>query len=449
VPFYADLHVHSKHARATSRDADLEHLALGAAKKGVQVIGTGDFTHPAWFAEIREKLVPAEPGLFRLRPALERWCATQFAAFAAHPTRFLLEVETSTVYRQGDRTRKVHHLHYVPDFAVAERFIARLSRFGNLAADGRPTLGLDSRSLLEITLAAGEGAYLIPAHIWTPWFSALGSRSGFDSIEECYGDLAPQVFAVETGLSSDPTMNRRVSRLDRFTLVSNSDAHSPGKIGREACRFDCAPDYWRMREALRTGRVFAGTVEFFPEEGKYHLDGHRACGVRMTPEESNQHRGVCPVCGRNLTIGVLHRLESLADRPAFSAAASAAPFRSLVPLAEVLAELHGVGPASRRVKEHHERLLCDLGPELFILEQVSLEAVGAADTPGLAEALRRLRAGEVVREAGFDGQYGVIRLFRDGELKPKKRAAIRVLAAAPKTTKSRRRRSKCVGVTAG
>jgi DNA helicase-2/ATP-dependent DNA helicase PcrA len=436
VRFYADLHLHSKHARAASRDADLEHLALGAARKGVQVIGTGDFTHPAWWAEIREKLRPAEPGLFRLQPALEHWCAGRFPAFGAQPTRFLLEVETSTVYRQGDRTRKVHHLHYVPDLAAAERFTARLARFGRLAADGRPTLGLDSRSLLEITLAAGEGAFLIPAHIWTPWFSALGSRSGFDSIEECYGDLAPRVFAVETGLSSDPAMNRRVSRLDRFTLVSNSDAHSPGKIGREACVFDCPVDYWAMREALRTGRGFAGTVEFFPEEGKYHLDGHRACGVRFTPAETKERCGVCPVCGGKLTIGVRHRLEALADRPAAAAAGRTAPFRCLVPLADVLAELHGVGPASRRVREQCDRLLGELGPELFVLEQAPLDAVGAVGSPELAEALRRLRAGDVMREAGFDGQYGVIRLFRDGELRRRRAPRRQACAAAARASSS-------------
>ena len=233
MPFYADLHVHSKYARATSGDSDLEHMALWAAKKGVTVLGTGDFTHPAWFKEIQEKLVPAEPGLFRLKADLERWCAEQFPAFAQHATRFLLEVEISTIYKKGDRTRKVHHLHYVPDFPTAERFIARLSGIGNLNADGRPILGLDSRDLLEITLEAGDGAYLVPAHIWTPWFAVLGSKSGFDSIEQCYGDLTPHIFALETGLSSDPPMNWRLSQLDRFQLVSNSDAHSPGKIGRE------------------------------------------------------------------------------------------------------------------------------------------------------------------------------------------------------------------------
>ncbi len=413
MPFYADLHVHSRFARATSRDLDLPHMALWAAKKGVAVLGTGDFTHPKWFAEIKEQLVPAEPGLFRLKPQFEQWCAEQFPAFAAQPTRFLLQVEISTIYKKGDKTRKIHHLHYMPDLASVERFNARLGRIGNLASDGRPILGLDSRSLLEITLEASDGAFLIPAHIWTPWFAVLGSKGGFDSIVECYGDLAPHIFALETGLSSDPPMNWRLSQLDRFTLVSNSDAHSPGKIGREACVFDCALDYWAMRNALMTGRGYGGTVEFFPEEGKYHLDGHRACGIRCEPDETKQHGGICPVCGKELTIGVLHRVGELADRPDGGTREKTAPFRSLVPLPELLAEIHRVGAGSRRATENYEKLLSAVGSELFILEQAPLDELRKADSALLAEGIRRMRAGEVTREAGYDGEYGVIRVFNE------------------------------------
>jgi len=415
MPFYADLHVHSKYARATSRDLDLEHMSLWAAKKGVTVLGTGDFTHPQWLSEIKEKLVPAEPGMFRLKPELERWCTEQFPAFAQQPTRFLLEVEISTIYKKGGKTRKVHHLHYMPGLECAERFIARLARIGNLNADGRPILGLDSRNLLEITLEAGEGAYLIPAHIWTPWFAVLGSKSGFDSIEECYGDLTEHLFALETGLSSDPPMNRRLSRLDRFTLVSNSDAHSPGKIGREACKFDCALDYWAIREALRTGQGYGGTVEFFPEEGKYHLDGHRACGVRLEPAETRNNGGRCPACGKELTFGVLHRVDELADRADGFHPQRTAPFRSLVPLPEVLAEIHRVGPASRKVADNYERVVTALGPELFILEQAPIEDILKAGFPVLAEGILRMREGRVFRRAGYDGEYGVIRVFADDE----------------------------------
>jgi len=391
-------------------------MALWAAKKGVTVLGTGDFTHPQWFAEIKEKLIAKEPGLFRLKPELERWCAEQFPPFSEQPTRFLLEVEISTIYKKGDKTRKVHHLHYMPDLASAERFIGRLARIGNLKADGRPILGLDSRDLLEITLEAGDGAYLIPAHIWTPWFAVLGSKSGFDSIEECYGDLTSQIFALETGLSSDPAMNWRLSQLDRYTLVSNSDAHSPGKIGREACMFDCALDYWAMKEALRTGLGYGGTVEFFPEEGKYHLDGHRACGVRLEPEETRKHGGVCPVCGKELTVGVMHRVAELADRADGARPERPMPFRSLVPLPEVLSEIHRVGAASRKVADSYESLISSLGSELFVLERAPLEEVRRAGSELLAEGIARMRAGRVIRQAGYDGEYGVIRVFSDDEL---------------------------------
>ena len=267
MSFYADLHVHSKYSRATSRDADLEHLALWARRKGITVVGTGDFTHPAWFEEIRSKLVPAEPGLFRLRPEIEREIERRLPASCHGPTRFLLEVEISTIYKKGDRTRKVHHLIYAANLETAGRFREKLATIGNIASDGRPILGLDSRHLLEITLASGPDAYLIPAHIWTPWFAALGSKSGFDSIDECYGDLASHIFAVETGLSSDPPMNWRVSQLDRFTLVSNSDAHSPPMLGREACAFSTDLDYFAMRRALETGRGTAAPSSSSPRRG--------------------------------------------------------------------------------------------------------------------------------------------------------------------------------------
>jgi uncharacterized protein (TIGR00375 family) len=418
--FYADLHVHSKYSRATSRDADLEHLALWARRKGLTVVGTGDFTHPAWFDEIRAKLVPAEPGLFRLRPDIEREVERQLPPSCHGITRFLLEVEISTIYKKGDRTRKVHHLLYAASLDTAARIRARLGAIGNLASDGRPILGLDSRHLLELTLESGPDAYLIPAHVWTPWFAALGSKSGFDSIEECYGDLAPQIFAVETGLSSDPPMNWRVSRLDRFTLLSNSDAHSPPMLGREACSFDTELDYFAIRRALETGTAaggYRGTVEFFPEEGKYHLDGHRACGVRLEPEETRRTEGICPACGKPLTVGVLHRVEELADRPEGVAPPRPIPFRSLVPLPEVLSELQGVGAKSRGVEQSASRLVARLGPEIDILERVPLEDVEKAGGGLLAEALSRLRAGRVRRDSGYDGEYGVIRLFEPDEIR--------------------------------
>jgi uncharacterized protein (TIGR00375 family) len=417
--FHADLHVHSKYSRATSRDLDLEHLAAWAARKGVGVVGTGDFTHPVWRAELKEKLVPAAPGLFRLRPEIEQAIAVEIPPACRTPVNFMLSVEISTIYKKGEKTRKVHHLIYAPDFATVDRISERLARIGNIASDGRPILGLDSRDLLEITLTSSPDAYFIPAHIWTPWFAALGSQSGFDSIKECYGDLADQIFAVETGLSSDPPMNWRLSMLDRYRLVSNSDAHSPGKIGREATTFDCAVDYFAIRKALETGEGYVGTVEFFPEEGKYHLDGHRKCGIKLSPSETRAHDGRCPVCGGPMTIGVLHRVEALADRSEEQAQPppTAGEVSNLVALPEVLGEIAASGPQSKTVERIYSRLLAALGSELSILQSVPLEDIARADSSLVAEAVARLRAGQVIRDAGYDGEYGVIRLFQDDELR--------------------------------
>jgi DNA helicase-2/ATP-dependent DNA helicase PcrA len=417
MAFYADLHIHSKYSRATSKQCDLEHLALWAKKKGIAVVGTGDFTHPAWRGELQDKLVPAEPGLYRLRPDLERALASDLSPACNGITRFMLSVEISTIYKKGDYTRKIHHLIFVPDFHAADRVIASLSRIGNLASDGRPILGLDSRHLLEIVLESGADSYLVPAHIWTPWFAALGSKSGFDSIDDCYADLAPHIFAVETGLSSDPPMNWRVSALDRFRLVSNSDAHSPEKLGREACVFDTHLDYFSIRRALQTGEGYRGTVEFFPEEGKYHLDGHRHCHVRFSPRQTRACDGRCPVCGKPLTVGVMHRVEVLADRDDAVSPATAGTVQSLVPLPEILAELHQVGAKSKRVNQAYEGTLSRLGPELPLLTQVPLEDIRKATSALLAEAIDRLRRQDVIREAGFDGEYGTIHLFHADELR--------------------------------
>src|SRR5262245_6315779 len=417
--FHADLHVHSKYSRATSRDLDLEHLAHWAARKGIGVVATGDFAHPVWRAELKQKLVPAEPGLFRLRDDIERAVNETLPAACRSLVRFMLEVEISTIYKKGDRTRKIHHLIYAPDFATADRFSESLARIGNIASDGRPILGLDSRNLLEITLASSPDAYLVPANIWTPWFAALGSQSGFDSIAECYGDLSDHIFAVETGLSSDPGMNWRVSFLDRYRLTSNSDAHSPGKLGREATTFDCEVDYFAIRRALETGQGYVGTVEFFPEEGKYHLDGHRKCDARLTPTETLAHGGSCPVCGERVTVGVLHRVETLADRSEADVVPppTAGAVSNLVPLPEVLSELAASGPSSRTVERNYDQALARLGSELSILQQVPTEDIARAGSSLLAEAIGRLRAGRVICESGYDGEYGVIRLFDAGELK--------------------------------
>jgi DNA helicase II / ATP-dependent DNA helicase PcrA len=326
-------------------------------------------------------------------------------------------VEISTIYKRAERTRKVHHLLYMPDLASAARCTAALARIGNLASDGRPILGLDSRDLLEITLESGDGAYLVPAHVWPPWFAVLGSKSGFDRVEDCYGDLAGHIFALETGLSADPEMCWRVSGLDRYRLVSNSDAHSPPALGREATVLDTDLDYWTIRRALETGQGFSGTVEFFPEEGKYHLDGHRKCGVRMEPAETRRHGGRCPVCGKPPTVGVLHRVEELADRPPGARPPGAAGFRNLIQLPELTGEVLGVGPRSKAVTAVVTGLVDRLGPELDILERIPTDDIAKAGPPLLAEAIARVRRGAVIREAGYDGEYGIIRVFTPDELR--------------------------------
>jgi uncharacterized protein (TIGR00375 family) len=422
MAFHADLHIHSKYSRATSRDLDLEHLAWWAARKGIAVVGTGDCVHPAWLAEIKDKLVPAGGGLFRLKPEIETEIWKSLPPPCRMPVLFMLSVEISTIYKKDDRTRKIHHLIYAPDFAAVDRLAASLGRIGNIASDGRPILGLDSRDLLEIALGSGPDSYLVPAHIWTPWFAALGSQSGFDSIAECYGDLAPHIFAVETGLSSDPAMNWRVSFLDRYRLTSNSDAHSPAKLGREATCFGCEPDYFAIRRALETGEGYLGTVEFFPEEGKYHLDGHRACGVRLEPAETIARGGLCPACGARVTVGVAHRVEMLADRGELEALPppTAGEVASLVPLPEILSEIVGSGVGSQAVTRVYDRAVAALGPELSLLGEVPVEDIARTDSL-LAEAVARLRSGAVIREAGYDGEYGVIRLFEEDELSRRSR----------------------------
>src|SRR5215218_2530609 len=415
--FYADLHIHSKYSRACSQELDVPGIARSALWHGLTVVGTGDFTHPQWFEELTSTLVRAEPGLFRLREDLERAVEARLPASCRGPARFMLTVEISTIYKKAERTRKVHHLLYMPDLASAGRCRAALARIGNVASDGRPILGLDSRDLLEITLEAGEGAYLVPAHCWTPWFAVLGSKSGFDRVEDCYGDLAGHIFAVETGLSADPAMCWRVSGLDRYRLVSNSDAHSPPALGREATVLDTDLDYWAIRRALETGDGFCGTVEFFPEEGKYHVDGHRKCGVRMEPAETRRRGGRCPVCGKPPTVGVLHRVEELADRPEGTRPPGAAGFRNLIQLPELVGEVLGVGPKSKAVTAVVDGLVDRLGPELDILERVPVTDVARSGPPLLGEAIDRVRRGAVIRDPGYDGEYGSIRAFAPEELR--------------------------------
>ncbi len=414
--YIADLHIHSPYSRATSKELNLEHLHRWGMLKGLTVIATGDVTHPARLQEIRSKLIEAEEGLFRLRPEWEQ-AAGDVPPSCRAPVRFILSGEISTIYKKNGRVRKVHSVIYLPTLEAAEALQRKLERIGNLAADGRPILGFDTRDLLELLLETHPQAVLVPAHIWTPWFSLFGSKSGFDRIEECFGDLTPHIFALETGLSSDPPMNWRLSQLDNYTLISNSDAHSPDKLGREANIFDAELSYPALFAALRDKQssAFGGTVEFFPEEGKYHADGHRKCGVCMMPEETKAHRGICPVCGSPLVLGVSYRVEELADRPYGFRPPTAKPFHSLIPLPEVLSQVFASGIASRRVEESRRRLLHELGPEMRILLELSLADIRAAAGDLTTEAIRRMREGRVRPQPGYDGEYGVIRIFDDDE----------------------------------
>ncbi len=414
--YIADLHVHSHYSRATSKDLNLESLYQWARIKGIHVVGTGDFTHPLWFKELREKLEPEGNGLFRLKnpPAA---AAMPGMKVQDSDVRFCLTTEISSIYKYGDKVRKNHNLVYAPDFETVARINAKLSTIGNLSSDGRPILGLPSRDLLEIVLKASDRAYLVPAHVWTPWFSTLGSKGGYDSVDECFRDLSPHIFAIETGLSSDPAMNWKWSALDRFTLISNSDAHSPQKLGREANVFDTERSYDGLFNALKTGDGFMGTYEFFPEEGKYHHDGHRNCGVSLEPEESARYNNICPQCGQPLTIGVLHRVEKLVDRKAPQQPEGAAGFKYIIPLPEILAEINGAGVASKAMTQAFQQSISAFGNEFNLLNEAPVEDIQKQSGPILAEAIRRMRNQEVKPVSGYDGLYGVIKIFNEGELK--------------------------------
>jgi DNA helicase-2/ATP-dependent DNA helicase PcrA len=408
----ADLHIHSRYSIATGKQSDLEHLDLWGRYKGLQVVGTGDCTHPVWLQEMAAKLEPVASGTYVLKPNLSLPLGLKGPAWQeVSPVRFVISGEVSAIYRKNGRVRKVHLLLLLPSLEAAEKLSQRLARLGNVASDGRPILGLDAKYLLELVLEIDPQSLVIPAHIWTPWFSVLGSKSGFDSLEECFEDGLDQIYALETGLSSDPAMNWRVAALDRFLLVSNSDAHSPQKLGREANLFTVPPTYPDLAQAIRSKNGFAGTLEFFPQEGKYHLDGHRHCGLRLNPEEAARLGGLCPKCGKPLTYGVLHRVQDLANRSAGEAPPGAKPYESLIALPEILAEVWQTNPGSKKLQARYFRLLENLGPELNLLRRVALEVLAREGNGLLAHALDKMRRGAVHIDGGYDGEYGEVRLF--------------------------------------
>lgn len=411
--YIADLHIHSRYSRATSKECDPQHLDLWARKKGIDIVGTGDFTHQAWRDELQEKLEPAEEGLYVLKDEFR--IRDGIAPDDRHP-RFVITGEISSIYKKNGKTRKIHNLILLPGLEAADGISAKLETIGNIHSDGRPILGLDSRDLLEILLDISPDAVLIPAHIWTPHFSLFGAFSGFDTIEECFEDLTPHIHALETGLSSDPPMNWRLSALDSFQLISNSDAHSPAKLGREANLMDIELSYPALADAIQTGQGLYGTIEFFPEEGKYHFDGHRKCDLVLTPAETQKYGGICPVCGKKITIGVQHRVEQLADRAEDYFRPDAKPFESLVPLPEVIAASTGMSAAGKKVNAQFEKMLSDLGPEFSILREVPLDDIRHSAGACVEEGIRRLRLGKVRRDPGYDGEYGKIHLIEKDEM---------------------------------
>lgn len=415
--YFADLHIHSYYSRATSGQLNLEHLSKWGQIKGLKVIATGDITHPTWLQEMRQKLVESEQGLYKLKDEYIRMQQSNVPRSCTSDVNFILSGEISTIYKKYGRVRKVHSVVFMPSLDAVEKFQTRLDRIGNIHSDGRPILGLDTRDLLEITLDIDAKAHFIPAHIWTPWFSLFGSKSGFDSLAECFVDLMPFIFALETGLSSDPPMNWRLSSLDPYSLVSNSDAHSPAKLAREANLFQTDLSYDAMFRALKNKQSdeFWGTIEFFPEEGKYHLDGHRKCNACTKPSETIANNGLCPVCGKPAVLGVSYRVAQLADRPEDYCAPDAKQFKSLIPLAEVLGEVLGVGSGAKRVEQLYFSLLNHLGSELDILLNISIADIRSVAGDVVAEAIKRMRDGKIYTIPGYDGQYGIIRVFDEGE----------------------------------
>lgn len=404
MEFIADFHIHSKYSRATSKDMDISHIAEWAKLKGISLMGTGDFTYHLWLEELKNNLEDLGNGLFKYQDVY-----------------FILTTEISSIYSKRGRTYRIHNIIFAPSFKTVDKINETLSRYGNLASDGRPILGLDAAELSRIIFDIDENCMIVPGHAWTPWFSVFGSMSGFDRIEDCFEDQTAKIFALETGLSSDPGMNWRLSALDRFTLISNSDSHSPSKIGREANVFDCELNYKTIREILKTKdkKRFLYTIEFFPEEGKYHYDGHRLCSIRFSPRQTAEHKGRCPKCGKPVTVGVMNRVEQLADRPQGYKPANAIPYKNLIPLDEIIAEAKGLAKTTQAVEREYHSGVAKFGTEFNILIKANKEDLIKNLSSRLAEGILRVREGKVHIQAGYDGEYGKISIFLK-EDKPEK-----------------------------
>ena len=399
MKFIADLHLHSKYSRATSREMEVETLSLWAKRKGIKLLGTGDFTHPLYLLDLKSKLRPLGSGLFA-RPE------------DPEGTHFMLTAEVSNMFTQGGKGRRVHTLIFAPSFEVVERINAQLGKLGKISSDGRPIFGFSAKDLVKMVLDVSPDCLLIPAHAWTPWFSIFGANSGFNSMEECFEEETKHIRAIETGLSSDPEMNWRLSALDEITLISNSDAHSPSKIGREANIFNCDLSYAAIAEAIRTKdpRKILFTIEFFPEEGKYHFDGHRNCKILFAPQETRKNKGLCPVCGKRLTVGVMNRVEELADRPEGVISPKAIPALHMVPLNEIIADALGVGTNASSVEKEYLRLIEKGGSEFDILLELAPEDLTSFTPPLILEGILRVRQGRLKITPGYDGVFGKIQI---------------------------------------
>src|SRR3989344_1542194 len=405
--YIADLHLHSKYSRACSKDLDPPHIDQWARIKGIDIIGSADFTHPYWLKELKENLVEERQGLFKFKNSDRK-------------VLWMLTSEVSCIYSQGGKVRRLHLCLFAPDFATVEKINqALLDRKVNLSSDGRPIMGLSAKELTKIIMDINEKNLVIPAHAWTPWFSVFGSNSGFDSLEECFGEMTKYIYSIETGLSSDPSMNWRLSILDNITLISNSDAHSPANLGREANVFEIKPNqlsYDEIRRIIKEKdkNKFLYTIEFFPEEGKYHFDGHRDCNIQLSPIETKKNKGICPVCKKPLTIGVLNRVDQLADRRE-GYKLNSIPYRSLVPLLEIIAEVYGQGKNTKKVDEVYHQMISKGGNEFRILLDLTKEELGKIADPAVVLGIQNVREGRINISAGYDGGFGSVKIFSPSE----------------------------------
>lgn len=395
--FIADFHIHSRYSRATSPQMDIKTLSEFAKLKGISLLGTGDLTHHLWLEELKDILKDSGNGLFEY-----------------NGVNFILTGEISSIYSKGGKVRKIHNVIFAPSFAIVDKINSALSGYGNLASDGRPIIGIDAKDLAEVLFGISKDIFIVPGHIWTPWFSLFGSKSGFDSIEECFEEYAKDIYALETGLSSDPGMNWRWSKLDRFSLISNSDSHSPQKIGREANIFDTEMSYKAIIDALKAkdNKRFLSTIEFFPEEGKYHFDGHRNCKLRLSPAETKKNKNICPVCGKSITVGVVNRVEELADRPEGFEPENRIPYQRIIPLAEIISDVLGIGDASKAVASEYRSIVPGLGTELEVLTEVREGELLKKIPRKIAKAIINVRKGNVNILPGFDGEYGKIEILK-------------------------------------